>query len=195
MEHAGTISRDLTWIESDRERNHLAAGHAAMSSARCAECDVWEGAWVDRMAADLAADLAAVSPGDPSEYTAGAEKLTEHEIAVAVSLPSLSDFLAAVRPIRSLDAFGAERWHEDGKLHRLDGPAVTHPDGTTEWWVNGRRHRSDGPAVASPDGAERWYRNGQLHRTDGPAVKHPDGVTEWWANGVRLPDPPLSFVA
>ena len=25
----------------------------------------------------------------------------------------------------------------DGKLHREDGPAIEHSDGSKEWWVNG----------------------------------------------------------
>jgi len=48
-------------------------------------------------------------------------------------------------------------------LHREDGPACEHADGTKSWWLNGKRHRIDGPAV-------EWD----------------DGHKEWWANGIRL---------
>lgn len=40
-----------------------------------------------------------------------------------------------------------EAWYSDGKLHRLDGPALTFKLGKKEWWVNGQRHREDGPAI------------------------------------------------
>lgn len=30
-----------------------------------------------------------------------------------------------------------EYHNEDGKLHRLDGPAVEWNDGGKEWWING----------------------------------------------------------
>ena len=62
-----------------------------------------------------------------------------------------------------------EEWLENGKLHRLDGPAWIEyrPDGSVEsekWWENGKRHRLDGPAQIGyrPDGSvesEKWYRN------------------------------------
>jgi hypothetical protein len=35
----------------------------------------------------------------------------------------------------------------NGKIHRSDGPAVIHEDGTQEWWKKGIRHRLDGPAI------------------------------------------------
>jgi len=189
---------DLSWVESDRERNHQASRHVAASCDHCAECDTWEGAWVDRMAEDLAAPalhsalrFAVVHPGDdPSEY--GVE---EYDRAAAVPLPSLTDFLTATHPIRVVDAIGSERWYLNGRLHRTDGPAVVHRGGHSEWWVHGRRHRTDGPAISYPDGAERWYLNGKLHRIDGPAVIHHNGTQEWWINGTRISNPPLSTVA
>lgn len=49
-------------------------------------------------------------------------------------------------------------------LHRLDGPAVEHPDGSKEWWVRGKRHRHSEPAVEHGDGFGR----------------------EWWVRGVFL---------
>ncbi len=33
--------------------------------------------------------------------------------------------------------YGSKEWWLDGKLHRLDGPAVENPNGNNEWYVNG----------------------------------------------------------
>jgi hypothetical protein len=51
-----------------------------------------------------------------------------------------------------IDADGSQRWHVDGKLHRLDGPAVIDADGSQRWHVDGKLHRLDGPAVIDADG-------------------------------------------
>lgn len=58
---------------------------------------------------------------------------------------------------------GIERWYEDGKLHRLNGPAVI-----------------------GPDGREIWYKDGLPHRQSGPAFIDSDGRQEWWIDGVRI---------
>ena len=34
---------------------------------------------------------------------------------------------------------GREAWFNDMCLHRIDGPAVTSPSGSTYWFVNGKR--------------------------------------------------------
>jgi len=53
---------------------------------------------------------------------------------------------------------GEFRWYnQEGQLHREDGPAVEHSDGTKKWWVNGKLHREDGPAVEHSDGYKAWY--------------------------------------
>ena len=76
----------------------------------------------------------------------------------------------------------SERWFQNGKEHRDDGPAVSHwrADGTLYmniWYQNGKKHRNDyEPADIEyyPDGVlhlERWYQNGKCHRLDDePAV-------------------------
>jgi len=40
-----------------------------------------------------------------------------------------------------------EVWVQNGKLHRLDGPAVIYSSGYHVWYQNGRKHREDGPAT------------------------------------------------
>ena len=69
-----------------------------------------------------------------------------------------------------------------GHLHRDDGPAIIHQDGTQSWYRNGLPHRDDGPAAIYPDGTQQWYRNGKLHRDDGPAIIYPDGTKYWYLN-------------
>ncbi len=45
---------------------------------------------------------------------------------------------------------GDRCWYRRGKLHREDGPAVEHADGTKEWYVSGKRQAmSDGMPYAS----------------------------------------------
>ena len=76
--------------------------------------------------------------------------------------------------------YGTIEWRTpSGKLHRLDGPAVTRSDGYEAWWQNDERHRIDGPAVIRPDGFEGWYLHGKRHRIGGPAIALRDGTCEW----------------
>lgn len=100
-------------------------------------------------------------------------------------------------------------WYVEGKLHRVDGPAVEGPEGPgfflagmeyteKEYWekvtrceerpgvkryyVAGILHRVDGPAFETNDGGV-WYRHGQIHREDGPAIvnAHWEGI--WLKQG------------
>ena len=32
---------------------------------------------------------------------------------------------------------GSQLWFQNGKIHRLDGPAVIYADGTQRWYLNG----------------------------------------------------------
>ena len=80
-------------------------------------------------------------------------------------------------------------WRRNGKLHRIDGPAVEYADGDKFWFQNGKRHRENGPAVENSNGNKYWYQNDVLHRTDGPAVENADGYVEYWENGKQIPDP------
>ncbi len=41
---------------------------------------------------------------------------------------------------------GVIEWRdEEGKLHRVDGPARVFPSGREEWLRHGRLHRAEGP--------------------------------------------------
>ena len=72
------------------------------------------------------------------------------------------------------------------KLHREDGPAIEHTDGTKIWLLNGEYHREDGPAIEFADGTKEWFLNGEYHREDGPAIEFADGTKEWFLNGIQL---------
>ncbi len=50
------------------------------------------------------------------------------------------------------------------------------------WYQNGKRHRIDGPAVERINGDKFWFQNNKRHRVDGPAIEHANGDKEWWYN-------------
>ena len=88
----------------------------------------------------------------------------------------------------TIDPDGDKRWHNSSrKLHRLDGPALEHDDGSKSWWVNGKLHRLDGPAMEHADGSKSWWANGKLHRLDGPAMEYASGFKRWHVDGSRIP--------
>ncbi len=49
-------------------------------------------------------------------------------------------------------------------------------DGNKSWYLNGKLHRIDGPAIEWADGSKSWYLNGELHRIDGPAIELANGA-------------------
>jgi len=104
----------------------------------------------------------------------------------------------------TVDSDGDQKWkNSDGKLHRLDGPAVECVNGTKMWYKDGKLSRDNGPAVEYPsgtswykdgvlqasltvgdDGAKRWENaDGKLHREDGPAIEYTDGGKRWYKDG------------
>jgi len=74
----------------------------------------------------------------------------------------------------------------NGKLHRIDGPAIECANGDKYWFLNGLHHREDGPALEWANGHKEWYLNGKRHREDGPAYEGADGYKEWHLNGKKL---------
>ena len=73
-----------------------------------------------------------------------------------------------------------------GEVHRTDGPAIIHADGTKLWYQNDQCHRTDGPAIEWTDGTKSWYQNGKRHRIDGPAIEYSDGNRAWFIYGENL---------
>jgi len=60
------------------------------------------------------------------------------------------------------------------------------PDGTKHWFQNGKRHRIDGPAVERSNGEKHWFQNGERHKIDGPAIECFDGSKYWYLNGKEV---------
>jgi len=61
---------------------------------------------------------------------------------------------------------GTTAWHTDGKVHRLDGPAIEYANGTKFYYQNDKRHRIDGPALDYPNGHVGWYLNDRRYTFD-----------------------------
>jgi hypothetical protein len=74
-------------------------------------------------------------------------------------------------------------YYLNDKLHRIDGPAIEHINGTKNWYQNGKCHRLDGSAIEGSNGYKAWLQNGLLHRIDGPAKEYVDGYKEYWIEG------------
>ena len=58
-----------------------------------------------------------------------------------------------------------------GRSHKVEGPAVIHPDGQSSWYVNGRLYRNVemGAAGLRPNGKTLWthetsFENGNIYR-------------------------------
>ena len=81
---------------------------------------------------------------------------------------------------------GDIKWFQNGKRHRLDGPACEYANGNKTWFQNDKRHRLDGPAIEYADGGKVWCQNGEYHREDGPAIEYANGSKEWYIRGEAL---------
>ncbi len=49
--------------------------------------------------------------------------------------------------------------NKEGKLHRVDGPAII-TDNFAAWYYNGRLHKEDGPAIIGHSGDALWFIHG-----------------------------------
>jgi hypothetical protein len=58
--------------------------------------------------------------------------------------------------------------------------------GNKSYYLNGRIHRIDGPAIEYNNGAKFWYFNGELHRLDGPAIEWENGDKEWYYHNEQI---------
>jgi len=87
--------------------------------------------------------------------------------------------------------------NKNGKLHRLDGPAVIYNndedwDIWKEYYINGKLGRiGGGPAITKADydtEINEYYENDKLHRLDGPAhTEHWNGGrhSSYWIDGIE----------
>ena len=78
---------------------------------------------------------------------------------------------------------GDKYWSEHGQWHRVDGPAIEYSNGTKQWYLCDKHHRVGGPAIELANGNKEWYQNGKPHREDGPAMEYADGYKAWYVNG------------
>ena len=79
-----------------------------------------------------------------------------------------------------------KRWYQNGKLHRgHDQPAEIWADNTQVWYEDGLIHRDEGPARIEKDGTQIWYQRGVIHRDEGPAEIHEDGTQIWYQHGKK----------
>lgn len=62
-----------------------------------------------------------------------------------------------------VNSIGIKFWYLNGKLHRLDGPAIEIADGTKQWYLNDKKHRIDGPAVEMANGQKEWWIDGKKY--------------------------------
>jgi len=63
----------------------------------------------------------------------------------------------------TVDEYGTISWFQNGKCHRLDGPAIEWADGSKSWYQNGKLHRLDGPAFECVNGSKSWYIDGEKY--------------------------------
>ena len=78
---------------------------------------------------------------------------------------------------------------EAGFVHDDEPVLTVKPNGDKKWRLpNGKLHRVDGPAVERADGTKEWCVNGKFHREDDPAVEYANGTKEWWIDGKRRQD-------
>ena len=56
---------------------------------------------------------------------------------------------------------GSKHWYSEGKIHRIDGPAIEYDNGTKYWYFEGKIHRIDGPAVEWANGEKYWWFEGK----------------------------------
>jgi hypothetical protein len=77
-------------------------------------------------------------------------------------------------------------YDQEGKIHRLAGPAYQSGCIKCEmWFKHGILHRDSGPAVVYKQNSI-WYTDGKLSRLDGPAVVDVAGPKEYWIAGERF---------
>jgi hypothetical protein len=69
-------------------------------------------------------------------------------------------------PTLSIYEGGTKRWMLNGKLHRVDGPAIEWAKGSKSWYLHGKRHRVDGPAIEYADGDKGWRLNDKPYNFD-----------------------------
>ena len=64
------------------------------------------------------------------------------------------------------DEYDTIKHYKDGKLHRVDGPAVEFNNGDKFWFFDGKIHNEDGPAMIWVNGFKEWWINGKFIKSE-----------------------------
>lgn len=81
---------------------------------------------------------------------------------------------------------GDKYWYQYNELHRdNDLPAVECANGDRFWFQRNKLHRLNAPAVIRANGEKEWHVNGLLHRENGPAFEDSEGSKCFWLNGTQ----------
>jgi hypothetical protein len=97
-----------------------------------------------------------------------------------------------LEPTIFVESQNFEYRNENGKLHRIDGPASVeyNSDGsrTEKWYKNGLLHRIDGPArieyLSNGDRCEEWFNEGKRYRENNLPraylIQSDNSMIEYW---------------
>ena len=92
---------------------------------------------------------------------------------------------------------GTKYWYQDGRYHRLDGPAIEYADGKKSWYIKDVKHTEEEyynsilqltdnkmiiTYIINDHGTKYWRQNNQFHRTNGPAIEYSNGTKKWYQN-------------
>lgn len=58
-------------------------------------------------------------------------------------------------------------------------------NGSIHYYCNGLPHRVDGPAIEHPNGTKSYHNHGTFHRLDGPAIEYASGRKSYYINGIQ----------
>jgi hypothetical protein len=105
---------------------------------------------------------------------------------------SLETFPSEAHNIFVMKTSSCEIWFRDYIIHREDGPAIIHKNGSLAYCENGVFHREDGPAIINSHGQVQYWNRGKISNESGPAVIYMNGDVEYWINGTKI-DSELQF--
>lgn len=104
-----------------------------------------------------------VSGVSPANYV----ETTGHDLIV--------DGSGIIPSLRLARPSGTKVFLQGGVPHRLDGPAIIHPDGTEEYWEYGQWGRgASKPSTVHPDGTKEYMTRGANGRL--VMIEYPDGT-------------------
>lgn len=76
-------------------------------------------------------------------------------------------------------------YYQNDLLHRDNGPAAIHHNGTKTWYKEGKKHRVGAPAHIWNNGNIEWFFEGLRHCETGPALIYPGRKEEYYLMGIK----------